>query len=59
MINDMISPGMSVDTTVEYELQAQFWGIFSQSIDVSVSTGYDWGHVSSETRSVALYTSFI
>ena len=42
---------MSVDETVEYAMEAQFWEIFKESMGISISTGYDWGHVSSETRS--------
>merc|ERR1711915_808692 len=46
-----ISEGMSVDTTVEAEMSAQFWRIFEARMGMSVTTGYDWGHVSTETKS--------
>merc|ERR1719320_1528937 len=44
--SDSMSQGMSIDTTVEAELQAQFWGIFSGSLGVSETTGYDWTQTS-------------
>ena len=42
--SDSLSEGMSIDTTVEAELQLQFWGLFSGGLGVSESTGYDWRH---------------
>ena len=49
--SEEVSEGMSVDETVEYAMEASFWEIFKESMGVSISTGYDWGHVTSETRS--------
>jgi len=46
-----ISEGMSIDETIEYEMSMQFWGIFEERMGMSVNTGYDWGHVSTETKS--------
>jgi len=46
-----ISEGMSIDETIEYEMSAQFWGIFEERMGMSVNTGYDWGHVSTQTKS--------
>jgi len=45
-----MSEGMSIDETVSAEMQAAFWGIFQGSLGVSVSTGYNWGEVTSEAR---------
>ena len=42
---------MSIDATIEAELSFQFWKIFEARIGISVNTGYDWGHVSTETKS--------
>merc|ERR1719312_2051505 len=49
--SDSLSEGMSIDTTVEAELQLQFWGLFSGGLGVSESTGYDWRHASDTTKS--------
>ena len=60
-----ISENMSIDRTIQAELTAQFFGLFSSSIGriivsdtyhhhvvpgSSVSTGYDWTQTSTETR---------
>jgi len=45
-----ISENMSIDRTIQAELTAQFFGLFSSSIGASVSTGYDWTQTSTETR---------
>jgi len=49
--SNKISEGMSIDETIEHELSAQFWGIFEARMGMSVNTGYDWGHVSTQTKS--------
>ena len=49
--SDSVSEGMSVDETVEYEMEMEFWGIFKQRMGMSVATGYDWGHTSDATKS--------
>merc|ERR1719450_1206222 len=36
-----ISEGMSIDETIEYEMSAQFWGIFEERMGMSETTGYD------------------
>ena len=46
-----VSEGMSVDETVEMAMEAQFWEIFKESLGTSVTTGYNWGQVSTETKS--------
>jgi len=46
-----ISEGMSIDETIEIEMSMQFWGIFEERMGMSVNTGYDWGHVSTQTKS--------
>jgi len=43
------SNSMSLDVTVKAAMEAKFFDFFSEKIGVSVSTGYDWSHVSSET----------
>ena len=45
------STSMSVDVTVKYEMEAKFFDLFSEKLGVSISTGYDWSEVSSETVS--------
>ena len=49
--SDSVSEGMSVDETVEYEMEMEFWGIFKERMGMSVSTGYDWSHTSDATKS--------
>jgi len=46
-----VSEGMSIDKTIEAEMSAQFWGIFEARMGMSTTTGYDWGHVSTQTKS--------
>ena len=40
-----------MDITVEAELKAEFFDIFSADIGVSVTTGYDWTHATDSTKS--------
>ena len=49
--SDSMEEGMSVDTTVEAEMAAQFWGMFSGGLGVSESTGYDWSRTSEAAKS--------
>ena len=42
---------MSIDETIGMEMTTQFWEIFSNTIGTSTTTGYDWNHVSSQTKS--------
>ena len=49
--SDSMSEGMSIDTTVESALEAQFWGVFSEKMGMSVTTGYDWTQTSEITKS--------
>jgi len=49
--SDEISEGMSIDETIENEMSTQFWDIFGTKMGMSETTGYDWGHVSTETKS--------
>lgn len=46
-----ISDSMSIDTSIEVSLSASFWGLFESTLTTSVTTGYNWGSVSSETMS--------
>ena len=48
---ETMSSSMSLDVTVENEMTEKFFGIFESTLSVSVTTGYDWGYVSSETSS--------
>jgi len=45
------SESMSIDTTIEESMSASFFSFFSDDIGISVSTGYDWTHTSSEAKS--------
>ena len=45
------SNSMSLDITIKNEMSASFFGLFSEKLGISVSTGYDWTYVSSETVS--------
>jgi len=42
---------MSIDTSIEYAMEASFFSFFKESLGVSVSTGYDWTQTSSEAKS--------
>ena len=48
---ESMSTSMSVDITVKNEMTAKFFDIFSEKLSISVTTGYDWSFVSSETVS--------
>merc|ERR1711962_329814 len=45
------SKSMSIDTTIEASMSASFFSFFSTEIGVSITTGYDWGHTSSQAKS--------
>ena len=49
--SESVEEGMSVDTTVEAEMAAQFFGMFSGGLGVSESTGYDWSSTSEAAKS--------
>ena len=51
VFSETVEEGMSVDTTVEAEMAAQFWGMFSGGLGVSQTTGYDWGRTSEAAKS--------
>jgi len=46
-----VSESMSVSSRVEYSISENFFGIFEESIGVSVETGYNWGSVSGFEKS--------
>merc|ERR1712064_222228 len=46
-----VSNSMSIDATIEYAMSASFFSFFSEELGISVSTGYDWTHTSSEAKS--------
>lgn len=47
--SEEISASMSIDTTIETSMSTSFFGLFESSIGISVSTGYNWGSVTTET----------
>ena len=47
--SESLSTSMSVDYTVSAKLKVEFFELFSETVGVSVSTGYNWNSVSSET----------
>jgi len=49
---DELSESISVSTTIEYEITASLFEIFEESLGFSMTTGYDWGHTSSVTKSI-------
>jgi len=44
-----LSSSMSIDVTIEEELTAQFFGLFSETLGISTTTGYNWEYVSDST----------
>jgi len=46
---ETFSSSMSIDVTIEAEMTAKFFEMFSATLGSSVSTGYNWNQVSSET----------
>ena len=46
-----ISESISVSETIEYSLTANFFELFSETLSVSATTGYDWTQASSFTKS--------
>jgi len=46
-----VSDSMSIDSTIEYAMSASMFSFFSESLAISVSTGYDWTHTSSQAKS--------
>jgi len=43
---------MSIHKTIEAKMQASFFEMFSAELGTSVTTGYDWSHVSTQAKSV-------
>ena len=41
---------MSIDSTIEASMEAQFFGLFGLTLGTSVTTGYDWTKVSESTK---------
>jgi len=42
---------MSIDETISESMTDSFFGLFSDSLGVSVTTGYNWGSVSETVQS--------
>ncbi len=51
--SEEIEEGMTVDTSVEAELQFQFFGRFKTLLNVSHETGYDWNQISTASQNEA------
>merc|ERR1712241_1523666 len=49
---DELSETISISSTIEYETTLSLFEIFEASLGFSMTTGYDWGHSSSVTKSV-------
>jgi len=47
--SDSLASDMRIDATIEEELTSQFFGLFSENLGFSLTTGYDWEHVSDLT----------
>ena len=45
-----VNESMSLDASIEEELKLQYYKRFYFGVGISVETGYDWTHVSSEAR---------
>ena len=46
-----MSEELSISSSVEAELTAEFWGRFSSYVGYSLTTGYNWTEVSTQTES--------
>ena len=42
---------MSIDATIQASMESSFFGLFSASVGVSVTTGYDWTQTTEATKS--------
>jgi hypothetical protein len=42
---------MSIDETISESMSESFFGLFSDTIGVSVTTGYNWGSVTAGVKS--------
>jgi hypothetical protein len=42
---------MSIDSSIESSMKAEFFKLFQTTLSVSVSTGYDWGSTSESAQS--------
>merc|ERR1712038_667902 len=49
--SESASQGMSVSGAVSNAIHAGLFRLFSEDLDISVTTGYDWTHVSEATQS--------
>merc|ERR1711915_142792 len=45
-----MSEGFDISSSVTYEMKASFWGIFEETLGVSVTTGYDWSETSTQAQ---------
>ena len=47
-----LSESVSVSSTIEYELSLSLFELFSEKLGISMTTGYDWSHSSTVTKSI-------
>jgi len=46
-----VKNSMSIDLSIADALEASYFTLFSETLSISASTGYDWTHTSSEAKS--------
>jgi len=46
-----VQNSMSIDLSIADSLEASYFTLFSETLSISASTGYDWTHTSSEAKS--------
>merc|ERR1712020_42006 len=46
-----VQNSMSIDLSIADALEASYFTLFSETLSISASTGYDWTHTSSEAKS--------
>ena len=49
--SESASESMSVSESVKYAIHAGLFNIFSEDLEISVTTGYDWTHTTDATKS--------
>ena len=48
--SETISESMSISEDVSYEMEMGFFEFFSETIGMSITTGYDWSHSSTMVK---------
>ena len=49
--SESASESMSVSESVKYAIHAGLFNIFSEDLEISATTGYDWTHTTDATKS--------